>query len=240
MSEILVSLWISSSKYTTHINRPSSSLCYQLKNIQNIRGKLDFEAAKTVVKALILSRLDYCNSLLVGTPNCNLSHLQHIQNMVCRVVCNLRKYDHVTASMKTLHWLRVRACISYKIASLVHQCKMGSAPQYLVHLLQTATHCCSLRSSTSGNLQQARCKTSLAKEGSFSSAGPKIWNSLPPNIHTEEVQRQFQEETQNTSFCAVISHIDDPLSHHPTSHTMSIPLQTFVYMYSILEMVSPV
>ena len=165
-----------------YINKHSSSLCYQLKNIQNIRGKLDFETAKTVVQALILSKLDYCNSLLVGTPDCHLSYLQLIQNMACRVVCNLRKYDHVTASMKTLHWLRVRECISYKIASLVHRCKKGSVPQYLVDLLPTATHNCSLRSSTSGNLQPARCKTSLAKERPFSSAGPKIWKSLPPNI----------------------------------------------------------
>ena len=60
-------------KNTMHINKLSSSLCHQLKNIQNIRGKLDFEAAKTVVQALILSKPDYCNSLLVGTPECNLS-----------------------------------------------------------------------------------------------------------------------------------------------------------------------
>ena len=90
-------------KNTIHINKPSSSLCHQLRNIKNIRGKLDFEAAKTVVQSLILSKLDYYNSLLVGTPGCHLSCLQHIQNMACRVVCNLRKYNHVTASMKSLH-----------------------------------------------------------------------------------------------------------------------------------------
>ena len=178
----------------------SSSLCYQLKNIQNIKGKLDFEAAKTVVQALILSRLNYCNSLLVGTPDCYLSHLQHIQNMACRVVCNMRKYNHVTASMKTLHWLKLREHISYKIASLVHRCKMGSAPQYLVDLLPTATHNCSLRSSTSSNLQPARCKTSLAKEGSFSSGGPNIWNSLPPNIWAEKSRDNFKKRLKTLLF----------------------------------------
>ena len=96
-------LWRSFAKHTMHINKLSSSLCHQLKNIQNIRGKLDFEAAKTVVQALILSKLDYCNSLLVGTPECHLSQLQHIQNMAHRMMCNLRKYDHVTTSMKSLH-----------------------------------------------------------------------------------------------------------------------------------------
>ena len=165
-------------KNTKHINNLSSSQCHQLRNIRNIRGKLDFEAAKTVAQALILSKLDYCNSLLVGTPECHLSCLQHILNMACRVVCILRKYDHVTASMNSLHWLRVRECITYKIAYLVHCCKMGTAPQYLIDLLPMATHNHSLRSSTSGNLQSAKWRTSLAKEGSFSAAGPKIWNSI--------------------------------------------------------------
>ena len=168
-------------KNTKHINYLSSLLCHQLRNIWNIRGNLDFKAAKTVVQALILSKLDYCNSLLVGTPECHLSHLQHIQNMACRVVCNLRKYDHVSALMNSLHWLRVRECITYKIAYLVHYCKMGTAPQYLIDDLM-ATHNHSLRSSTSGNLQSTKCRTSLAKEVSFSAAGQKIWNSIPPDV----------------------------------------------------------
>ena len=68
-------------KNNWHINHLSSSLYQQLRNIQNIRGKLDFDTAKIVVQALILSKLDYCNSLLVGTPECHLSWLQCVQNM---------------------------------------------------------------------------------------------------------------------------------------------------------------
>ena len=173
-------------KNTKHINYFSSLLCHQLRNIQNIRGKLYFDAAKTVVQALILSKLDYCNSLLVGTPECHLCQLQHVQNMACRVVCNLRKYDHVSASMYSLHWLRVRERITYKIAYLVHCCKMGSAPQYLIDVFPIATHNRSLRSSTSGNLPSAKCRSSLACEGSFSAAGLKIWNSIPPGVQSEK------------------------------------------------------
>ena len=178
-------------KNTTHINKLSSSLCHQLKNIQNIRGKLDFEAAKTVVQALILSKLDYCNSLLVRTPEFHLSWLQHMQNMACRVVCYLREYVHVTASIKSLHWIKVRELISYKIAFLVHQCKVWGAPQYLVDILPIATHNHSLRSSPSGNLQTGKCKTSPEKDGSFSSAGPKIWNSIPHSIQAEKSRDSF-------------------------------------------------
>ena len=180
-------------KNTKHINHLSSLLCYQLRNIRNIRGKLDFNTAKTVVQALTLSKLDYCNSLLAGTPECHISWLQHIQNMACRVVCSLRKYDHMSASMYSLHWLKVREHITYKIAYLVHCCKMRLAPQYLIDVLPTVTHNRSLRSSISGNIPPAKCQTSLASESSFSAVGPKIWNSLPPGVRFEKSSDGFRK-----------------------------------------------
>ena len=152
-------------KNTKHINYLSSLLCLQLRNIRNISGKLD-----------------YCNSLLVRTPKCHQSWLQCVLNMACRVVCKLRKYHHVSASMYSLHWLKVIECITYKIAYQVHCCKMGSAPQYLIDVPSIATHNFSLRSSTSGNIPSAKCQTSLVSEGAFSAAGPKIWNSLPSGV----------------------------------------------------------
>ena len=171
-------------KNNRHINHLSSSLYHQLRNIRNIRGKLDFDTAKLVVQALILSKLDYCNSLLVGTPECDLSRLQRVQNMACRVVCNLRKFDHVSPSMFSLHWLKVPERITFKIAYMVYCCKMGSAPDYLTDLLPSATHNRLLRSATSGSIPPARCRTSLASAGSFSVVGPKIWNNLPPAVRS--------------------------------------------------------
>ena len=66
---------------------------------------------------------------------------------------------------------------------------MGTAPQYLIDLLPVATQNRSLRSSTSGNLQSAKWRTGLAKEGSFSAAGPKIWNIIPPDVQVMVLER---------------------------------------------------
>ena len=163
-------------KNTKHINY--LSLCYVISS--GTSGIL--EENSILIQLKQWSKLDYCNSLLVGTPECHLSRLQCVQNMVCMVVCNLRKYDHVSASMYSLHWLKVRECITYKIAYLVHCCKMGSAPQYLIDVLPIAIHNHSLRSLTSDNIPSAKYWTSLESEGSFSAAGPKTWNSLPPGV----------------------------------------------------------
>ena len=168
MSEIWALLWTSSARTFGISIIFSSSLFQQLRNIRNIRKKLDFDTAKILVQSLILSKLDYCNSLLAGTPECHLSRLQRVQNMACRVVCNLRKFDHVSPSMCSLHWLKVRERIAFKIAYMVYCCTNGLAPDYLADLLPSTTHNRSLRSSTSGSLPPARCRTSLASVGSFS------------------------------------------------------------------------
>ena len=180
-------------KNTHHINHLSSSLFQQLRNIWKIRAKLDFDTARIVVQSLILSKLDYCNSLLVGTPECHLSHLQCVQNMACRVVCNLKKFDHVSPSMCSLHWLKVRERIAFKLAYMVFCCINGLAPDYLVALLPSITHSRALRSSTSGSLPSAKCRTSLASVGSFSAVGPKIWNNLPPTIRAIRSTEGFRK-----------------------------------------------
>ena len=81
-----------------HIIKLVSSLYLQLKNIQRICSKLGQKSSRTIIQAIIQSRLDYCN--LLGTPEYQLNKLQQIQSMACRIVCNLRKYDHITDSMK--------------------------------------------------------------------------------------------------------------------------------------------
>ena len=69
-----------------HINKICGQLFRILKNIQKLRCHLDEDTAKTVVQTLILSKLDYCNSALVGSTSYQLNKLQRVQNMTCRVV----------------------------------------------------------------------------------------------------------------------------------------------------------
>ena len=88
-----------------------------------------------LMQALVLSKLDYCNSLLLGMPKYLLHHLQKIQNMASRVINNHRKYDSVMEDMKNLHWLKIPEHIDYKVAVLIFQCINNQARTYLKALL---------------------------------------------------------------------------------------------------------
>ena len=58
-----------------HVNQLCKSCYFQLRNIRYIRSSLTTEAAKIVVHALAMSKLDYCNSILFGIPNMLLDKL---------------------------------------------------------------------------------------------------------------------------------------------------------------------
>ena len=79
-----------------HINVITSHSFSILRNIRGTRPYLDIETTKTIIQALILSRIDYCNSLLEGSANYQMVNLQRIQNVGYRIIYNVRKYDHFT------------------------------------------------------------------------------------------------------------------------------------------------
>ena len=131
--------------------------------------------------AIVLSKLDYCNSLLIGTSECNLNKLQRIQNMSCQVINNLKKYDNITNHLQDLHWLRIQERIIYKILVMVFKCKHKLAPTCLQELI-TFEHNKPLRSTTNSDVPVIKCNTALVHKSSFKSVGPRVWNNLPKKI----------------------------------------------------------
>jgi len=74
------------------------SCFFQLRQLRPIRSCLTMDSAKTLVHAFISSRLDYCNSLLVGAADCVIRKQQRVQNVVvARLITGTRKFDHITS-----------------------------------------------------------------------------------------------------------------------------------------------
>ena len=71
-------------------------------------------ACSQLSHALVTVRIDYCNSLLYGLPDCSLSRLQRILNTAARILCNIPKFDHTTKTLLDLHWLPIRDCQNWQ------------------------------------------------------------------------------------------------------------------------------
>ena len=95
-------------KGTVHINKITSSCIYTIRNVARIRHLLDLDTTKTLMQALVLSCMDYCNSLLLGCSGYLLQKLQQVQNMACRVVCQCTKFEHISPFLADIHWLKVK------------------------------------------------------------------------------------------------------------------------------------
>ena len=142
------------------------------------------DTMKLIMQAFVVSKLDYCNSLLAGTTGCQLDKLQCIQNMVCREITNLCKYDHISENMMTLHWLKICERIMFKIALLVYKCRYGLAPKYLQELLPRPNKTRTLCSSYATVMVLEFFKNEQPKSSSFSAVFPHIWSTVPIQVKT--------------------------------------------------------
>jgi len=69
---------------------------------------------KQLASAFILSRLDYCNSILAGLSKSTIATLQRVQNAAARMVFNLRPRDSISDDLRQLHWLSIESRIQFK------------------------------------------------------------------------------------------------------------------------------
>ena len=63
-----------------HVTNISRTGYFELRRLASIRRFLTSTATATLVSAFVLSRIDYCSSLLFGSTHDVTSHLQRIQN----------------------------------------------------------------------------------------------------------------------------------------------------------------
>ena len=86
-----------------HVIKICQTAYFGLKQITSIRRFLTEDGAKTLATSYILSQLDYCNCLLMGTPNSVIQPLQKNKNFAARLVLLAPRHHHSTPQSKTLN-----------------------------------------------------------------------------------------------------------------------------------------
>ena len=97
----------------------------ELRHINSIRNLLSVDAVKTLVCSLVLSHLDYCNSLLVGLPLYLIKRLQGVQNTTARSILRTPRSEHISPLLQKFHWLPVNRRTLHKVVALyscLHPC----------------------------------------------------------------------------------------------------------------------
>ena len=150
----------------------------------------------------ILSRIDYCNSLLAGITKQNLSMLQKIQNRAARLCLNVSRKSKIPSLMLLykLHWLPVAFRIDFQILLLTYKCLNGMAPSYLSELLSFRSVGRTLRSSSQSLLSVPKSRTKSFGERAFSTIAPRLWNGLPLSLRSAESIGSFKKDLKTLLF----------------------------------------
>ena len=77
---------------------------------------------------MVISRLDYCNTLLTGLPACAVKPLQMLQNMAARLVFDQPKRAHVTPLL-VKNWLPSAARFRFKSLMLAYKVLNAGMPK---------------------------------------------------------------------------------------------------------------
>ena len=78
-----------------HVSNIARRCYFELHRLASICRFLTSTATATLVSAFVLSRIDYCSSLLFGSTHLVTSHLQRIQNYAARVILRLPKSSSI-------------------------------------------------------------------------------------------------------------------------------------------------
>ena len=164
--------------FENHVKAVCRTCYVHIKSLRMLGPSLDTDTTETIGRSIMISRLDYCNSLLAFTSKQNIHRLQMVQNQLARVVSGSSYRQSAAPILLSLHWLHVQRRIEYKIVNMIFKSRMNSLPEYLSKGLAVHTSVRPIRSSLQNTYVVPRVRLEVAKQ-SFSYAWAKLWKWLP-------------------------------------------------------------
>jgi len=127
----------------------------------------------------------FCASWLIWSLR-----LTYLRTTAARLITGTRRRDHITLVLRDLHWLPVWRRVDYKLALPVCKSLHGLAPFYLADdciLASSSKYRHRLRSADVDTCIVPRTRTRFG-DRSFPASGPRIWNSLPPEMRRPDTE----------------------------------------------------
>ena len=117
------------------------------------------------------------------------------------MIACLRKFDHISDTLKELHWLPVEQRIIFKINLICFKILNNLAPDYLVDLIHVYEPARYLRSS-SDKWRLVIKPYNLKTYGfrAFSVIAPILWNDLPIDIRSIHDVNKFNSKLKTFLF----------------------------------------
>ena len=167
----------------------------------SVRRLLNDDATKSILCAFVLSRLDYCNALLAGSPKQLIEKLHKAQNRAARLF-RCSKLDNVIPHLHSLHWLPVisesttRFLLS--VSKFLNQFTCLISYMFAPPPLPISPK---LRSSPGDLLFCVpHIRTKSYGQRSFAYQGANIWNQFPHSVRHSQSLTSFKPKLKTHFF----------------------------------------
>ena len=201
----LVVVLDSTLSFRPHIVDSVLKICnFHIRNLYMIRNFINRDNLLSLVHSLIVSKIGYCNSLLVGLPKVTLKKVQSILNRAARLIYSLPPQVPTTPFMMKLHWLPVKARVEFKICLITFRALKFNQPLYIRELLSLppVEPVMSLRSSDD---RCHLCEPRAVGESNFANrpfsyVAPRLYNKLPLSLKQIESVDIFKKQLKSIFF----------------------------------------
>ena len=159
-----------------------------------MRRSLTQDALLTLIRSLVITKLDFCCSVLAGVSGSLMQRLRSVLNTAARLVFSMRRSEHTTPLLRELHWLKVPERIQYQLCVLAFRCLHDLAPSYLSETLHLSTEVDArrrLRSASTSTVVVPSTRRSTLGDRAFLVAAARAWNSLPPSVRSTSSLASF-------------------------------------------------
>jgi len=75
-----------------------------LRQLRNVRRSLSNDTLLTLLRALVVSKVDCYSTVLAGISGSLLDRLQSVLNAAARLIFSTRRSEHVTPLLRDFHW----------------------------------------------------------------------------------------------------------------------------------------
>jgi len=94
-----------------------------------------------------------------------------------RLILRIRRLEHITPALISLHWLRVPERIYFKLAVMTYRSVHGTSPSYLKSCFTRVSDMTSRR-----RLDIPLVRLSTVSKRAFPVSGATVWNDLPLHV----------------------------------------------------------
>ena len=140
----------------------------------------------------------YCSSVWAGTTKKNIARLQKVQNFAARIVTGTRKFDHISPTLKELHWLPVAQQLEIRDTVMAFKCIKGQAPSYLKEKCAKRADVHSINTRNKDELNIPLCRT-VTGQRSFAYRAVSLWNNLPSHISEINTLQEFKNAIKKSA-----------------------------------------